>query len=152
MRLASGTNGSVVAGLLTVPSLLAVLVIVIGCSKVDARADESPQMAEFAKSDLQTADRVLRIHILTPNPSSGELPVQRMNLGSVHQGVTLRRTLIVENCTAEPVKIDIFESSCECITLRDCAATIGRGDCAAFQLVFDSRNEPPFRGVLGVKL
>jgi hypothetical protein len=123
--------------------------IVGGCSKATG---QSAVASDSSVALSERGDGIPRIQILPPDKTTGELSVQRIDLGSVGQGETLRRTIIIENRTSNPITIDRFDSSCDCLKFRAVPISIGVGANARLQASVDERNDSSFHGALRVQV
>jgi hypothetical protein len=75
-----------------------------------------------------------------------------VNLGMIRVGDTAGAELRIANHSAKPVRIARFESSCPCVSIRPTTIDVPASGEAVATVVFDTSDEPEFRGELAVRL
>ena len=108
----------------------------------------TPATPEIDSGTFNSAEP--QIKILTANETTGELPVQRIDLGSVRQGELYHCTIIIENGTPSPVTIDRIDSSCNCSSFTNLPRSIPAARSTSLEVVVDERHERFFTGNLGI--
>lgn len=128
-------------------ALLCALLLSPGCSQVSGQSEEA---AVSKGAGAVSSDDIARLQVLPADTTTGDMPVQRIDLGSIRQGASVSRTVIIENRTLEPVTIDRFESSCECLTLSALPLTVSPHGSAPIRVAADESREPEFHGDLAI--
>jgi hypothetical protein len=129
----------------------------IGCSRqagaiqVAAAPSESQQVVTSTGAAQRGITPRVQILPVASNPWEN-ISVQRVDLGTVQQGESVRRTFIVENRTSQPITIDRFEPSCECLSIGGVPLTIAPASETLLELRFDGSRDVRFRGTLGIEV
>jgi hypothetical protein len=100
-----------------------------------------------ASASVEIANLV--ISATTEENSLGPI-AQTVNLGVVRQGDCVRRNLVVENRSLNPVTIDRFEASCDCLTLVGLPLTVAAHGKSNLEVELNQSHEREFHGELGV--
>ena len=116
-----------------------------GCSQ--AAVGGSTEIRHERPSHAAAAGPELRVQ--THPPGRADEP-QAINLGTVRWGESVRRTLSVENNTADPAVIDGYDTSCECLRLVGLPLAVASGGEARFAVLLNETDEHDFRGTLGI--
>jgi hypothetical protein len=126
----------------------------LGCSKlVDANTLNANSSLSTLRADARRegADSIARVQVaLTSGQHTSASLIQRIDLGAVRQGESIRRTIVFENQTLQPITIDRFESSCECLTFKGLPLSIASRTQSRVELVLDLAGESDFHGNLGI--
>jgi hypothetical protein len=114
-------------------------------------ADHFAQHGSTSKAS-PPSENILCVQILSSTfQTSANPPLQRIDIGTVRQGDTVRRTLIVKNLTQTQVVIDRFETSCDCLKLTGVPMTIDAGKESRIAAELDESHESEFCGNLAIE-
>lgn len=83
--------------------------------------------------------------------AQGGAPAQRIDLGSVKQGGSIRKTISIENQTSALFTIDRIEASCECTSFPGLPLNVPAGGNGQLEIVADESHETEFHGGLGIQ-
>lgn len=111
----------------------ALLIAVAGCS------------SSVARSSVDT-DRDETIVRLTFDPES---PTQ-IDVGNMSDSRRIEKGFVIENRCNERIKIAHMKTSCDCLTFEGVEAPLDPKEIARATLVVDLRDDPDFRGSLGI--
>jgi hypothetical protein len=155
------------------PTLILLFTTVAGCSgRVSANQSTPPNDELTTKVQADHSVRPLRpgfadrshergssydlplpyIQILSPDKTNGELPLQRIGLGTVQRGERIRKTIVIANATSEPATIDHFEISCDCLTITPVPIDIRAAAEKRLEFAIDETHENSFVGDLGIEV
>lgn len=97
-----------------------------------------------------------------PNPSNPkgstgrhspiEISPDPLSLGTLHPGQSATVRMILHNSGPRSVIVERVETSCPCLQVEDRSIDLPSGESAPLTLVFDSSDEPDFRGALSIEV
>lgn len=126
----------------------AVLILAIampGCSRSATGINGYPPRSQNANSGsvIQVSSLVAAEH--------DDVPVQRIDLGSIKQGDSIRKSISIENQTSAPFTINHIEASCECTSFPGLPLPVPAGGSNQLTIVADESHETEFHGSLGIQ-
>lgn len=116
-----------------------------GCSKSSTGTTAYSPQSQNAKQGS-----VIRVTSLG-GTRQDDAPSQRIELGPIKQGKSIRKTIAVENQTSAPFTIDRIEASCECTSFQGLPLAVSAGGNGLLTIVADESHETDFHGSLGIQ-
>jgi hypothetical protein len=121
------------------------VVILSGCSPSATAITANP--TESQGSSLKS---VIQVSSLGDTSQDGA-PAQRIDLGSIKQGSTVRKMVSIENHTSSPISIDHIEASCECTSFPNLPLNVPAGGSGQLKIIADESHETEFHGDLAIQ-